>query len=387
MGIHKELQRIKGIGDSRAKKLVDSGIKSMEDLSKLNETQMNELGLNKRVISYVKEYFEDIEATEVKSGESKAEEYESHLLEWAAEGYHVEPVEKELSKSDEPKKVIDKYIKAVEASRKIRDSVIDMNVAEHLQEAEKLLDLTFDLGKINQWKDRYEDLNRKLEARDLKYELEDMRIPEIEGRIDGVIRQLEETMDVNSVLEEVEDIKREFQENYFVKEFVKDAEDLMEREKVKVTHEVEKIPNKAMPIDDLFLFHGPRGMLLIKWYKHKHSPERGVMDARNIVSDIRMFARSGQKLAPNMVKKISTEDDTDIYVTRGNTLLLASVVSGDISDYGKKVLVNSVKLIEKEIGPSLKEWDRTYGEPEYLEKVMKALLLLSLRNRKGGGKK
>lgn len=88
-----------------------------------------------------------------------------------------------------------------------------------------------------------------------------------------------------------------------------------------------------------------------------------------------------------MLLKMKAEDGTNIILTRGKTLVLAATVSGGLSDYGRKAIVNSVNLIEGVDGPVLKNWSRKTGEPEYLEKVMKALLILSLRNRDKGGKR
>lgn len=387
MSVFEELQMIKGIGEARAKKLMDSGIESMNDLAGMKKDQLSKLGLNEKLIGNIIEYFEDFNVVEVESKGKKTDEQDSKILEWAAEGYYVVPLEEELASSKDPSKVMQKYVEGVERSRKLRNKIIEMNVAEHLDEAEKLLDMTFDLGKLDQWDDAYQELLKKIDARDLRYELEDMKIPQLQDRIDPVIETLTQTMDVDVVLDEVGDIKRLYQEEYFVGEFIKDSEEKVERESVQVSHEETKIPSKSMPIDDLFLFHGPKGMLLIKWYKHKLSPERGVMGARNIVSDIREHIRSSKKFKPNMLIKMKSADGTDIILTRGKMLVLAAAVSGGMSDYGRKALVNSVNLIEGVDAPVLKDWDRKTGEPEYLEKVMKALLLLSLRNRDKGGKR
>ncbi len=387
MEIVNELKAIHGIGEKRAERLVDSGIKNMNDLAKKSKEELADLGLNERVIRNVLEYFEDFNVVEVQSDNTKHEEYESQILEWAAEGYYVVPVEEELNDAGDPKKVMDKFGNAVKLSRDMRNKIIDMNVAEHLDEAENLLDMTFDLGKMDQWKDSFEDLVKKIDARDLRYELEDMKIPQLQDRIDAVVSQLKEEMDAESVRDEVEDIKRSYQENFFVEEFIKDSDEKEYRESVQVHHKETKIPSKAMPIDDIFLFHGPKGILLIKWYKHKLSPERGVKGARNIVSDIRNYIRTAKKFKPNMLLKMKAADGTNIILTRGKTLVLAATVSGGMSDYGRKALVNSVNLIEGVDGPILKDWNRKKGEPEYLEKVMKALLLLSLRNRDKGGKR
>ncbi len=387
MGLEKELQSIKGIGEARAKKLVESGIKDINELSKMSKKELAGLGLNQRVIRNVLEYFEDFNVVEIKSKDTKKEDYESQILEWAAEGYYVVPVEEALNKSDDPKSVIENYSNGVKQSREIRNKIIDMNVAEHLDEAEKLLDMTFDLGKMDSWEEGFDQLVKKLDARDLRYELEDMKIPQLQDRIDDVIAHLKENMDAEAVMDEVEDIKRNYQENFFVEEFIKDSDKKMDRKSVQVHHEEKKIPSKAMPIDDLFLFHGSKGMLLIKWYKHKLSPERGVMNARNLVSDIRNHVRTSKKFKPNMLLKMKAEDGTNIILTRGKTLVLAATVSGGLSDYGRKAIVNSVNLIEGVDGPVLKNWSRKTGEPEYLEKVMKALLILSLRNRDKGGKR
>ena len=377
-----ELQMIKGIGEVRAKKLVDSGISSLDDLSKKGIPELKSLGLSSGMIGLIVEYFEDMEITEVDSEEDAEDEYETHLLEWNTEGYKVDAVKEELEGSEDKDAVIEKYQKAVEESRKLRSTLIDINVAELLQEAKKMLDMTFDLSKADQWEESFGDLMNKIQVRDLRYELEDLKTPQLEARIDQVIKKLNETMDVNAVTDEVGDVKREYQENFFVSEFVKDADDMIKRETVQVKHEVSKIPSKKMPIDDIYLFHGPKKMLLIKWYRHKESPDRGATGARNMVSEIRDYVRNQKSMKPRMVVKTKASDGKDIYITRGKTLLLAAPVSGELSEYGKKVLVNSINLIENVDGEALKTWNRKMGEPEYLEKVMKALLLLSLRNRK-----
>ncbi|MFO8110409.1 MAG: helix-hairpin-helix domain-containing protein [Thermoplasmata archaeon] len=387
MNAFEELQRIKGIGEVRAKKLVESGIESLGELSEMEKKELEGLGLNARVIGNIFEYFEDFDTTEVKKNENVEDEYESHILEWRAEGYNVAPVEKELAKSKNPKKVIEKYIEGVELSRELRKTLMNINVAEVVKEAKGLLDMTYDLEKINEWEEGFKELMNKIDVRNIKYELEDMKTPQLEDRINRLIKHLNETMDIAAVQNEVEDIKREYQENFFVSELIKEANDKTQRETVKVKQDVKKMPSKTMAIDDIYLFHGPKNMQLIKWYKHKYTPDRGTTGSRNIVNDIRNFVRSENKLRPRLVMKVESSDGTDIFLTRGKTLLLAATVSGELSEYGKKVLVNSINLIEKVDGETLKNWSRTDGEPEYLQKVMKALLLLSLRNRKGGGKK
>ncbi len=386
MDVKNDLKKIRGIGEKRAQTLVDSGISSMNDLAELKKKDLVALGLSKDAINGVFEYFEDFDTVEISSS-GKDDKIESQVLEWAAEGYHIKPLEKELDKAKNRKAIIDKYQKWITESRAIRDDIICQNVAEYVDEAEELLDLSFNLEKRDRWQKRYQEFLNKLKARDLRYELEDMRIEPLEDSINELLEQINEADDLDPIIVEVEDLKRVYQEEFFVSEFVKDASDKVERKSVKVSRPVEKTMSKVMPIDDLFLFHG-KGMLLMKWYKHKYSPKRGVISARNIVSEIRDHIRSGKKLKPNTPKLIKTSDGTEILLVRGKILLIAAIVSDKISDYGKKVIINSINLIEGVDGDRLKAWDRKEGEPVYTKKVMKALLLLSIRNRTdmGGSK-
>ena len=140
-----------------------------------------------------------------------------------------------------------------------------------------------------------------------------------------------------------------------------------------------------MPSDEIFLFYRPKGMVLINWCKHKLSPERSVISARKLASQIRRFVKTKDKLDKDKIYELTTQEKEEFKISVGDYIVLAASHSGDFSKYGEKAIERSVRLIEKANSKELKGWKRKHGEPKKMKKVMKALMILSLKHRNDNG--
>ncbi|MGM0510219.1 MAG: helix-hairpin-helix domain-containing protein [Thermoplasmatota archaeon] len=382
-----EFMKITGIGEKRANAIKEAGINSLKELSEVDASELKKIGLNDYVIENINEFFKELQTTEIDESDEKKDN-SSQVLGWAAEGFDVSKIEEEVSKSDDPKKVLEKYQDIIDYILEIREDVSDMNVAGHVDEAEELLNLTDDPVKIEEIDKRYEGLLINVRTRDLIYDLEQMDVPKLENEVNslkeklGDVKELEE-LDLLEV--EVEDLKRSYRENFFVSEFVKDSgAEEEEQESVKVKEKVKTI-SKSMPIDDIFLFYRPKGMVLINWYKHKLSPERSVISARKLASQIRRFVKTKDTVDKNKIYELTTQEKDKFKISVGDYIVLAASHSGSFSKYGEKAIERSVRLIEKANSKELKGWKRKHGEPKKMKKVMKALMILSLKHRNDNG--
>lgn len=358
----------KGSGASRKKN--DS--KKKKELEKKDEKE-KELKQEKEMEKSAVE----MEPIKEEDAIEEEDEYAIEILGWATSGYDTSRLE-ELMKGRSKKKFekeFKKVKKNIEKLRNIKKGLEELNISGVEKEVDELLKILNDPYKVKEVEKGFEKIKKMVRARDMEAELDSMMaVEELKDRIEALKARLKNIDELDSVEEEMKDLRREFKESYILSEFVEMIEEKPRTvKKIKVIEEEQK-SRHPMEIKDLFVFSGEG-----KFLGHK-TARKGKIDKKQLIEKLniaRDFVKN-ERFSPGVLIKVPKDGET-LLVQKGNFVALGMIVTGETHRLTGKLMKKGIEMIEKDNEDALKNWNGKASSLLRMKKDMNAIIYAAIK--------
>ena len=343
---------------------------AQEDIGEQEETEAK---LSDAVSAIISDKAE--EETPKKKKSPTYKKREKLLLQWAAEGYDVEKMEKWLEEGKKGLKgIFDQFEANITRIEEIKKELEGSDLAGldvQMEEFNQLLSNPNDLENIEFEFTKFKAAKR---IEEIKKELDKMVLDSLKDRIAETRALLDDPDNLEEVEEKLVDLKKDYKEAYF--------EDGIES--MVVTSEAKpraKKPvaagngKKPMDVRDIFLLYKDG-----KFISHHTARVVPKEEQEQLFADLktgRNYLKS-PNYKPQKLNVISI-NSRKILVQGGRYTVIIMVISGDVNPWTEKIIGKVQGLLEKEDGPALTKWNGDVASLKSAGKYMTALLYACMK--------
>ncbi|MEW5936431.1 MAG: hypothetical protein AB1665_01250 [Candidatus Thermoplasmatota archaeon] len=297
-------------------------------------------------------------------------QYASKLIQWAADGYAVEPLE-EMMKVRDPGlskafEVFEENIGKIGAIRKELDALNLVGLDADVEILLKLMNKPMEYPAIE---DHLTMIRKKMRVRDMAQELERFDTPALKDRVTALMEKISDLSKLDEAETEFAEIQRLYKESFFLGEITEE----LERAPVvtKRLEEAKKVERPAVPmvVSDLFLMYKDGKFISHHTARVADRTEQGEIFAN--LKTARNYIRS-PKYMPKRLNVINL-DSKKLVLMSGDYLIAVLSATGDVNPWTDRIVGKVLSLMEKEDSASLRAWT---GDPSSLKSVGKYMTAL-----------
>ncbi len=300
---------------------------------------------------------------------------EKLLLQWAAEGYDVENMEKWLEEGKRGLKgLFDQFeanITRIEEIKKELEGSDLEGLDALIEEFNKLLSNPNDLENIEY---EFTKLQSAKRVEEIKKELDGMVLDSLKERVEETRALLDDPDNLEEVEDRLVDLKKDYKEAYFEDgvESMVVTTDAKPKAKAKKPAGNGKRP---MEVKDIFLLYKDG-----KFISHHTARVVPKEEQEQLFADLktgRNYLKS-PNYKPQKLNVISI-NGRKILVQGGKYTVIIMVVAGDVNPWTEKIIAKVQGLLEKEDGPALTKWNGDVASLKSAGKYMTALLYACMK--------
>lgn len=312
--------------------------------------------------------------------------YNKLLLSWTADGYDVDALEEVLESGDEKRirAEFKEFEDAVAKTEEVKKELDGFNTSGLTNEIDALTDLLVDPKNYKEAGAQFELLKKKRKAIDLRSELDKMVLPAMKDRVAELKSRLNNLEDVDRIERDIEQLKVEYKESYFVEGIVSDVK-TAEKEPPTAPVKPKRPPVKAavgpMMVKDIFLLYKDG-----RFISHHTSRPVSKEEQTQLFADLKVgrnYLRS-PKYVPHKLNAIKAEG-RHIIVQSGNFTVVIMIAEGDVNPWTERIIAKVLNLMEKEDVAELRGWTGDVSALKSSGKYMQALLFACMKLAKKKG--
>lgn len=306
--------------------------------------------------------------------------YSKLLLNWTADGYSVDRLEELLETGDEKKirTAFNEFEDAVKKTEEIKKQLETFNSNGLRQEFDELTDLLTDPGNYAEANAQFELLKKKRKRLDLKIALDKMVLPAMKDRVVQLKARLDNLEELNLLERDIEQLKVEYKESYFVEGIVSDVKPTKKDEPAPKAEPKKTVPKGKvgpMMVKDIFLLYKDG-----RFISHHTSRPVSKEEQAKLFADLKVgrnYLRS-PKYVPHKLNAIKA-DKRHIIVQSGNFTVVIMIAEGDVNPWTERIVTKVLTLMEKEDVANLRNWDGDVSSLKSSGKYMQALLFACMK--------
>jgi hypothetical protein len=300
----------------------------------------------------------------------------SKLIEWSAQGYVVEELQK-LVEEDEDAAA--KQAEEIEAGivkiEKLRKKLSEMDVRNLESQAREVIEMMANPLEAGQVETMLSDLAKACKLRDVRDELAQYKqVKGLEKDVTKVEGVIDSGAEMAAIEKEMKKLKIRFRESAFSADLVAS----LEKKKaatpaVKIEVQKEEVKKRTpMEIEDVFLLY--KDMRLISHHTKVSDSERDPKFKFKVLKGLRDYCRKPGALKPAALNQTSHEG-RNLLMQAGAEIVIGMSVKGEVHVLTEKVLQRVIEIIEKKWADDLSKWSAGQGQLSETGKVMNSLMV------------